>query len=144
MLFENKDYFILLIYTIKISQLSTYIMAYDADCGPCMRFKYIVDFLDAYHRIDFLSLTKADELGLLNRIPQSLRYTSFHLVSHTGRIWSGAEALLVLIDLLPLGSHISKIIALAPGGERITKFVYSKFSRIHGTGSCKSHITKRK
>lgn len=109
-----------------------------------MRFKCIVDFLDAYHRIDFLSLTKADELGLLNRIPQSLRYTSFHLVSHTGCIWSGAEALLVLIDLLPLGSHISKIIALAPGGKRITKFVYSKFSRIHGAGSCNSHITKRK
>jgi predicted DCC family thiol-disulfide oxidoreductase YuxK len=48
---------------------SKYILAYDADCGPCTKFRRIVDILDKYERIDFISLTKADEEGLLDNIP---------------------------------------------------------------------------
>jgi hypothetical protein len=31
-------------------------------------FKNLVDFLDIYNRIDFISLAKADEMGLLKEI----------------------------------------------------------------------------
>lgn len=48
---------------------SKYILAYDANCGPCTRFRHIVDILDKYERIDFISLTKADQEGLLDKIP---------------------------------------------------------------------------
>jgi predicted DCC family thiol-disulfide oxidoreductase YuxK len=118
--------------------LPDYFLAYDADCGPCTRFKQLVDFLDRYHRIDFLSLTKAEELGLLDRIPQSLKFTSFHLISSTGSTWSGAEALPSLIDLLPLGHPVSKLIVLLPAGKRVASFIYSTFSRLHESGSCKT------
>jgi predicted DCC family thiol-disulfide oxidoreductase YuxK len=55
---------------------SKYILAYDANCGPCTKFKRIVDILDKYERIDFISLTKADQEGLLGSIPVRQRYKS--------------------------------------------------------------------
>jgi len=48
---------------------SKYILAYDSDCGPCTRFRHIVEILDKYERIDFVLLTKADEECLLDEIP---------------------------------------------------------------------------
>ena len=59
---------------------SRYILAYDADCGPCTRFRQVVDILDKYQKIDFISLTKADQKGVLEKIPASMRYNSFHLI----------------------------------------------------------------
>src|SRR5215207_1599851 len=116
--------------------MPSYFLAYDADCGPCIRFKRLVDFLDASHKIDFLSLTDANENGLLNRIPESLRFESFHLISTNGDIQSGSDALLDLIGLLPLGRAISKIILFFPGGKQMIRFLYDTFSRLHKASSC--------
>ncbi len=49
--------------------------------------------------IHFVSLTEADKSGLLDQIPQSIRFKSFHLISPSGDIQSGAEALIDLITL---------------------------------------------
>ena len=117
--------------------MQKYVMAYDADCGPCTRFKRLVDFLDRYRRIDPISLTRADELGLLDKIPHYLKHKSFHLISPDGYIESGAGALPALISLLPSGGYVSWIITSVAGGKRITNFVYSVFSRLHETGACR-------
>jgi predicted DCC family thiol-disulfide oxidoreductase YuxK len=116
--------------------MPSYLLAYDADCGPCTRFKHLVDFLDAYHKMAFLSLTEANERGLLNRIPESLRFESFHLISTNGDIQSGSDALLDLIGLFPLGRPISKIIIFFPGGKQMIKFLYDTFSRLHNASPC--------
>jgi predicted DCC family thiol-disulfide oxidoreductase YuxK len=112
-----------------------YSVAYDADCGPCTRFIQAVDFLDAYHRVDFISLVEADELGLLDGVPLSRRYRSMHLVSPQGDVWSGADALPTLIRLLPTGSVFSKIITSVPGAMPVASFIYSTFARLHDMGS---------
>ena len=124
--------------------MPNYVVAYDADCGPCTRFKQVIDLLDRYHRIDFRSLREAEELGLLDTMSESLRFTSFHLISPKGDIWSGAEALPLLIDLFPLGGPISNIITRAPAGKRMIKFVYRGLSRLHDSGSCKVQHEKSK
>src|SRR5919108_4625148 len=116
--------------------MPSHLLAYDADCGPCTRLKCLVDFLDAYHTIDFLSLTDANKRGLLNRIPESLRFESFHLISTKGEVQSGSDALLDLIGLFPLGRAISKIIMFFPGGKQMIKFLYDTFSRLHNASSC--------
>jgi predicted DCC family thiol-disulfide oxidoreductase YuxK len=115
---------------------SKYILAYDADCGPCTKFKRTVDILDRFERIDFISLTKADEEGLLDNIPVRQRYKSFHLVSPKGEPKSGSEALLGLIAILPAGKIVSPIINCFPGGKKAVRFVYKTFSRLHDRGSC--------
>lgn len=116
--------------------MANHILAYDVDCGPCTRFKRIVGLLDARHRIDFLSLHKADKLGLLKGIPHPMRYTSFHLICPDGEILSGADGLVRLVAILPLGNQISKLIALTPGGEWMIKLLYKTFSRLHNSPTC--------
>jgi hypothetical protein len=59
------------------SSPSKYILAYDADCGPCTRFAHVVNSFDKYKKIDFMSLTITDQEGLLDRIPVTIRFRSF-------------------------------------------------------------------
>ena len=113
-----------------------YILAYDADCGSCTRFMHVVDFLDKYEKIDFISLTRADQQGLLDKISAPLRYKSFHLIFPDGQAKSGSEALLDLIAILPLGRVISLIINYFPGCKQIMRFIYNRFSRLHDMDSC--------
>ena len=113
-----------------------YILAYDADCGSCTRFMHVVDFLDKYEKIDFISLTRADQQGLLDKISAPLRYKSFHLIFPDGQAKSGSEALLDLIAILPLGRVISLIINYFPGCKQIMRFIYNRFSRLHNMDSC--------
>ena len=118
------------------SSLSRYILAYDADCGPCTRFAHVVDSLDKSEIIDFISLTLADQKGLLDRISPLLRYKSFHLIFPNGEVKSGSEALVELIAILPGGKIISPIVNYFPGEKFIVSFIYNSFSRRHDMGSC--------
>ena len=104
---------------MQTGSCSKYILAYDANCGPCTKFKRIVDILDKYEKIDFISLTKADQEGLLDKIPVHQRYESFHLIFPKGDAKSGSEALLELIMILPGGKIISPIINYFPRGKRL-------------------------
>ncbi|MGC1933267.1 MAG: DCC1-like thiol-disulfide oxidoreductase family protein [Candidatus Nitrosopolaris sp.] len=122
------------------SSSSKYILAYDANCGPCTRFKRVVDILDKYEKIDFISLTKADQEGLLDKIPVHQRYKSFHLLFPKGETKSGSEALLELIVILAGGKIISPIINYFPGGKKVVRFIYRRFSRLHDKGSCGINI----
>ena len=112
------------------------LLAYDVDCGPCRRFKEIVDFMDPKGRIAFLSLNEADDLGLLERVPRPKRHTSFHLIFSDGGVKSAAEAIPSVVRLFPMGVLLSKGL-LVPGGRRMVAGVYSIFSRLHDSGSCR-------
>lgn len=109
---------------------------YDADCGPCTRFKRSIDLLDAHNRLDFMSLVEADDTGFLDSIPANLRHRSFHLISPTGSAYSAAKALPELVRLLPSGRLFYELMVRAPGGLRAVDFVYSVASRLHDSGSC--------
>jgi len=116
---------------------SRYILAYDADCGPCTRFRHAVDIFDIYQKIDFISLTEADRKGLLDKIAAPMRYKSFHLIfPDREEVKSGSDALIKLIAILPGGRVISPIINYLPGAKQIVHSIYTKFSRLHDTGSC--------
>jgi hypothetical protein len=78
--------------------------------APSTRFRNLVDILDNYEKIDFMSLTEADQKGLLDVIPAPLRYESFRLIFPNGEAKSGSEALLELIVILPGGKMISSAI----------------------------------
>jgi predicted DCC family thiol-disulfide oxidoreductase YuxK len=122
------------------SSSSKYILAYDADCGPCTRFAQFIDILDKNEKIDFVPTSIADQQGLLYRIPAPLRYKSFHLISPTGEPKSGSDALLQLIAILPGGMIISTIINHFPEGTLIVRFIYNRFSKLHDRSSCR--VTK--
>jgi predicted DCC family thiol-disulfide oxidoreductase YuxK len=114
-----------------------YILAYDVDCGPCTRFGHIVDILDKYEKIDFISLTDADRNGLLDKIPVSMRYRSFHLILPNGEAKSGSDALIQLIAILPSVKRLYPILNYFPGGKQVVCFIYKSFSRLHDMNSCR-------
>ncbi|MDA4118626.1 MAG: DUF393 domain-containing protein [Thaumarchaeota archaeon] len=127
-----------------VGPTSRYVLAYDASCGPCSRFKAVVGFLDARHRIEFESLEEADRAGLLESVAPSLRFGSFHLVvfregRSRGESISGSEAILPLARLLlPKGESVLSLVEATPGLGDTISFVYSMLSRSHEVGSCKS------
>ena len=122
------------------SSLITF-LAYDANCGLCIKFKRIVDILDKYEKIDFISLTKADQEDLLDKIAVHQRYKSVHRIFSNGDAESGSDALLELIAILPGGKIISPIINYFPGGKKAVQFIYKRFSRLHDRGSCSINET---
>jgi predicted DCC family thiol-disulfide oxidoreductase YuxK len=116
---------------------SRHILVYDAECGPCSKFKRALDWLDKYNRLDYVSLTSADEIGLLDSIPISRRHRSFHLISPEG-ISSGSEALPRLISLLPLGKFAASVVRRVPHGLYVMAFLYDTAARLHDVGACSS------
>jgi hypothetical protein len=100
-----------------------------------------VDLLDVYDRIDFLSLLEADRLGLFNGIPHKMRYASFHLICPDGKILSGPDGVTGLVAILPLGTQISKLISIAPGGKWMIRFLYKTFSRLHDSPACGTKLS---
>lgn len=75
--------------------MQKYLIAYDIDCGPCNKFKKLVDTLDLYNNIDFVSIFEADSNGLLKSIPPSKKYESFHLIFPTGKMRVNMMQLLI-------------------------------------------------
>lgn len=116
--------------------MERHLLVYDAECGPCSKFKNAVDRLDKYNRLRFISLAHADEQGLLNSIPKRRVHKSFHMISPGSKIWSGANAIPILLELLPFGGVDSSLILRFPPGQRIVNFLYSTLSRLHDAGSC--------
>ena len=122
------------------------VVAYDAGCGPCSRFKAILGFLDVRHNLTFVSLQDAERAGLLDGIMPLQRYASFHLVSSTGGAppRSGADALLPLFGaLLGRGATTTTTMTLSPhplesvpGLKAGLAFAYSILSRLHDVGAC--------
>ena len=123
------------------SCMSTYVMVYDADCGPCTKFKQAVTILDIHRKLDFVPLGIADESGLLDGVPGNLRHRSFHLVLPNKQVLSGANALPDVISLFPAGRVFSGMVVGAPGGRSAMTFVYSVFARLHDAGFCKYRPT---
>ena len=114
-----------------------HLIAYDAECGPCSRFKALIRFLDARGRLEFASLREADEAGALSDVEPSLRYRSFHLVSSGRQVRSGSEAIIPLLGLLvPGGERLTNSLEIVPGFHRAMTFGYATLSRLHDTGSC--------
>ena len=111
------------------------VLAYDSDCGICTRFRNMVAFLDAKHKLEFTDLKDADSLGLLEGVPPAKRYASFHVVDTQGEGKSGAEALPTLSLHLP-GGGISGAIFSSPLPFKTIRFAYNALSRMHGTGAC--------
>jgi predicted DCC family thiol-disulfide oxidoreductase YuxK len=88
-----------------------------------------VAILDKYEKIDFISLTKADQECLLDKVPIHQRFKSFYLIFPKGETKSGSDALPELIAILPGGKIISPIINNFPGGKKAVQFIYKRFSR---------------
>ena len=123
--------------------MQKYIIAYDSDCGPCNIFKILVNLFDRYDKIDFMSIFEADSIGLLKPVPSYKKYDSFHLIFPTGKVVSGSDAIIDLINIFPLGHYIIKIILVLPSNRILIKYIYQLFSNLRKYSACKAKNKKQ-
>jgi predicted DCC family thiol-disulfide oxidoreductase YuxK len=121
----------------SVPRLPRPILAYDADCGPCTRFRHFVELIDSKGEFDFVSLIEADDSGLLDRIAESERHTSFHVILPDGELLTGPAAIPRLVELLPGGKTLSAMITSIPGGTHLVSIVYEGFARGHNGSACR-------
>jgi predicted DCC family thiol-disulfide oxidoreductase YuxK len=86
-------------------------LLYDDDCGFCRWSADRIRRWDSRGALAIASIQSATGQEMLRSIPHEMRLDSMHVVTADGRVWSGGEAVRVLLDLLPGGP----IPALAAG-----------------------------
>jgi predicted DCC family thiol-disulfide oxidoreductase YuxK len=103
---------------------ATIVVLYDADCGFC---RWSADRLkrwDSRGALTFASIQSSEGQGLLHAIPEEARLDAMHAVTSDGRVWSGGEALRVLLSALPFGRVPATVAGAFPEAtERAYRFV---------------------
>ena len=87
---------------------------YDDDCGFCRWSADAIGRWDSRGRLAFASIQGERGTELLHAVPVGLRLASMHAVTPDGRVWSGGEAVRVILGQLPGGSFVAKLAATFP------------------------------
>jgi predicted DCC family thiol-disulfide oxidoreductase YuxK len=97
---------------------------YDDDCGFCRWSADRIRRLDARGALVFAPIQGAVGAELLRAVPPELRPASMHAVTPDGRVWSGGEAVRVVLAELPGGGILSLVAAAAPElTDRLYRYV---------------------
>lgn len=104
--------------------MTTAFLLYDDECGMCRAFARIVGALDLHRRMTRVPFAHPKASVLLNSLPLSEQYRSFHLVLPTGRIHSAGAGVPAVVGLLPTGAVVSKLLARAPQLLRTIRYLY--------------------
>ena len=99
---------------------------YDEDCGFC---KWSLDKIltwDRAKRIRPVAIQSEEGDRLLAGVAPDARLDSMHAVTLDGRVWSGGQAVRVILAELPGGSLLASIAAAFPGA---TEWIYRLVAR---------------
>jgi predicted DCC family thiol-disulfide oxidoreductase YuxK len=91
------------------------VLLYDDDCGFCRWSAERIRRLDRHGRLAFAAIQSERGAELLRPVPPALRLTTMHVVTTDGRVWSGGEAVRVIVGELPGGSLLGSILDAFPG-----------------------------
>ena len=113
---------------------------YDEDCGFC---RWSADKLiawDARRRLTLGAIQSARGAELLHAVPEAQRLDSMHAVTPDGRVWSGGQAVRVILAELPVGSILVSIAAAFPGATdtayRLVARHRERLGRMLGQRAC--------
>lgn len=116
-------------------------MLYDEDCGFCRWGVDLVLRLDRRrHELEAVAIQSPEGADLLSSMTPDERLESWHVRSPGGRIWSGGEAVPVLLRLLPGGKDLASVAARFPRAvDGLYRFVArnrSTLGRLVGAKTC--------
>jgi predicted DCC family thiol-disulfide oxidoreductase YuxK len=93
---------------------------YDEDCGFCRWSADKLKAWDARRRLTFAAIQSPRGAELLVAVPDAQRLDSMHAVTPDGRVWSGGQAVRVILAELPGGSVLASTAATFPGATDTT------------------------
>jgi predicted DCC family thiol-disulfide oxidoreductase YuxK len=113
---------------------------YDEDCGFCRWSADKLRVWDRRRRLTFAAIQSTKGAELLHAVPATERLDSMRAVAPDGRVWSGGQAVRVILAELPGGSGLASIAATFPGA---TKWSYrlaarhrNRLGRLLGQRAC--------
>jgi predicted DCC family thiol-disulfide oxidoreductase YuxK len=116
-------------------------LLYDDDCSFC---RWSADRIRRWvsrGALAFASIQSVTGQELLRSIPGEIRLDSMHVVNADGRVWSGGEAVRVLLDALPGGSLPALVAGSFPEAtDRLYRLVArnrTTFGRWLGEEACR-------
>jgi predicted DCC family thiol-disulfide oxidoreductase YuxK len=119
---------------------------YDEDCGFC---RWSTDKLrasDTRRRLTFAAIQSPRGAELLQAVPEAERLDSMHAVTPDGRVWSGGQAVRVILAQLPGGSILASIAAALPDATdtiyRLVARHRERLGRMLGQRACSVDPTK--
>ena len=99
---------------------------YDEDCGFCRWSADTLRAWDARRRLAFAAIQSGRGAELLVAVPEAQRLDSMHAVTSDGRVWSGGQAVRVILAELPGGNVPASVAAAFPG---VTESIYRLVAR---------------
>ncbi|MDP9302418.1 MAG: DUF393 domain-containing protein [Actinomycetota bacterium] len=119
---------------------------YDEDCGFCRWSTDKLKTSDTRRRLTFAAIQGPRGAELLYAVPEAQRLDSMHAVSRDGRVWSGGQAVRVILAQLPGGSILASIAAALPGATDTTYRLVARhrerLGRMLGQRACSVDPTK--
>jgi predicted DCC family thiol-disulfide oxidoreductase YuxK len=117
-----------------------WIVLYDRDCGFCRWSADRLLRLDRRHELEAIAIQSSEGRGLLSSMTPHDRLASWHLRSPDGRLWSGGQAVPIVLRLVPGGKVLAPTAARFPRTvDRLYRFVArnrSTLGRLVGARAC--------
>ena len=85
-----------------------YVVLYDRDCGICSAFSRLIRVVDMRRRIRIETIQSSRHL--IRDVPAERVLDAFHVVTRDGRSTTGGDAVPTLIEALPLGIGLARIL----------------------------------
>lgn len=90
-----------------------YILLFDRDCGICSAFSRWIQALDIRRRRVRLQTIQSSQ-DLLRGMPEEQVFDAFHIISPDGQVRTGGDAVPLLIQALPMGGGIGRVVDGSP------------------------------
>lgn len=85
-----------------------YLLLYDRDCGICSAVSRWIGALDVRGRIRLRPIQSSQDV--LEGIPEDRMLDAFHIVSPSGRVTTGGDAIPTLIGAFPTGGGVERLL----------------------------------
>ncbi|MGI0148839.1 MAG: DCC1-like thiol-disulfide oxidoreductase family protein [Thermoplasmata archaeon] len=85
-----------------------YVLLFDRDCGICSAMSRWIRAVDVRDRIRLRTIQSSREL--LHDVPDGIILDAFHMVSPSGQVTTGGDAVPILIEALPMGAGLGRIV----------------------------------
>jgi len=111
-----------------------YRLLYDGGCGICSSVARWVTWIDVRDRIRIMPVQTSREW--LPGMSDEVAFSAVHVVSPDGRVTTGGDALTALLEALPLGSGLGRLLAGSAALQRAVHAMYGFASEFRGDLTC--------
>src|SRR6266487_3976385 len=113
---------------------------FDSECGFCRWSDDKLRAWDPRRRLTFAPIQGPRGEELLHAVPVARRLDSMHAVTPDGRVWSGGQAVRVILAGLPGGSVLASVATAFPGptgwGYRLVARHRDRLGQLLGQDAC--------